>query len=328
MNQITIVMYHYVRQLQQSLYPDIRGLTVEQFTGQLDYIEKYYQPLRIEELIQAIQDDSCDRLPENGILMTFDDGYSDHFRTVFPELRRRGIQGSFFPMARAIQEQIVLDVNKIHFLLAAIGSRKLIPILYDQLDYYRSEYNLESNEQYHSEHAHPGRYDDAETAFLKRMLQKALPEILRRRILSELFDRFVTTDEADFASDLYLSAAQLQEMVENGMHIGSHGYDHYWLDQLTPEQQEQEIDLSLKFMRRAGMSGKDWVFCYPNGSYNDSLIDLLMQKGCSMALTTSVGLAAVNRENACTLERLDTNDLPQQAGAAPVSWTRQVSGKF
>lgn len=324
MSQITIVMYHYVRQLQQSSYPGIKGLTVEQFNGQLDYIEKHYQPLRIEELIQAVREDSCDRLPGNALLLTFDDGYSDHFHTVFPELRRRGIQGCFFPMARAIQEQVVLDVNKIHFLLATASTGKLVPILYDRLDQYRSEYNLESNAYYYRKYAPPGRYDDADTSFLKRMLQKVLPEKLRNRLLEDLFDRFVTTDETAFAAELYLSVEQLQEMVQNGMHVGSHGYDHYWLAHLTPEQQEREIDLSLKFMREVGVSGEDWVFCYPNGSYNESLIDLLKRKRCSLAFTTSTGLATINGENAFTLERLDTNDLPQQAVATPVSWTRQV----
>jgi peptidoglycan/xylan/chitin deacetylase (PgdA/CDA1 family) len=313
-----------VRQLRQSRYPDIKGLTVEQFSGQLDYIEKYYQPVRIEEVIRAVQDDSCGTLPRNAVLLTFDDGYSDHYRTVFPELKRRGMQGCFFPMARAIQEQRVLDVNKIHFLLATAGSKVLVPILLDQLDNYRHEYDLESNAIYLQQYALPGRYDDADTAFLKRMLQKVLPEKLRGRLLSDLFDRFVTSDEADFAADLYLSVEELQEMAQNGMYIGSHGYDHYWLEKLTTEQQEQEIELSLQFLRRVNDAGKDWVFCYPNGSYNDALISILEQKECSLAFTTKAGLATVSRENAWTLERLDTNDLPQQAATPPVSWTQQV----
>lgn len=48
---------------------------------------------------------------------------------------------------------------------------------------------------------------------------------------------------------------------------------------------------------------------YPYGAHNDSLIEILKRKGCKLGLTTKVGVAEVSRENAFTLERLDTNDI-------------------
>ena len=43
-----------------------------------------------------------------------------------------------------------------------------------------------------------------------------------------------------------------------------------------------------------------------------------------MALTTKVGIADININNAYTLERLDTNDLPKESNAEIVEWTRKV----
>ena len=42
--QITIVMYHFVRDLKHSRYPKIKGITINEFKEQLSYIENHYQP--------------------------------------------------------------------------------------------------------------------------------------------------------------------------------------------------------------------------------------------------------------------------------------------
>ena len=38
-------------------------------------------------------------IPENSCLLTFDDGYKDHIDYVLPELMKRKLQGSFFPLS-------------------------------------------------------------------------------------------------------------------------------------------------------------------------------------------------------------------------------------
>src|SRR5215470_5071903 len=96
---VTIVMYHYVRDLKHSRFPAIKGLAVERFRRQLDYIEENYTPISVETLCLATES-SREKLPPNPILLTFDDGYSDHFLNVFPLLDSRGIQGCFFPSAQ------------------------------------------------------------------------------------------------------------------------------------------------------------------------------------------------------------------------------------
>jgi len=51
-------------------------------------------------------------LPKNAAMLTFDDGYVDHFTQVLPILDQAGISGSFFPPAKCILERKVLDVIK------------------------------------------------------------------------------------------------------------------------------------------------------------------------------------------------------------------------
>ena len=40
---LTVVMYHYVREIKESLYPGIKGLEFEKFKTQLDHLQSKYQ---------------------------------------------------------------------------------------------------------------------------------------------------------------------------------------------------------------------------------------------------------------------------------------------
>ena len=63
------------------------------------------------------------RLPENAAHLTFDDGFVDHYATVYPILRRRGLSGTFFVAEETCgAAPRVLDVHKTHFLLAHLGA--------------------------------------------------------------------------------------------------------------------------------------------------------------------------------------------------------------
>lgn len=317
-------MYHYVRELAPSRYPEIKGLEVGLFKEQLLYILKHYEPIRMEDLIDAVKNKKS--LPENSILLTFDDAYKDHFDFVFPVLDELGIQGSFFPSAKAIQEHQVLDVNKIHFILAIAEDKKRISAeIFSMMAKYREEYSLESDSYYEEKlRAEELRYDTREVFMIKKMLQRELPKKLRGIIIDFLFNKYVTTDESAFSRELYMSLDQLKCLKRKGMYIGIHGYDHDWLNTLPVDEQRQEIRLSLEFLERIGCGTEDFVFCYPYGAYNDSLLSILKQEGCSLALTTKVGVADLDMDQPFALPRLNTNDLPKDASAEPNKWTLEV----
>ena len=68
---------------------------------------------------------------------------------------------------------------------------------------------------------------------LKRLLQRELPQPVRAEIVRRLFAEHVTSDEAAFACELYMSVEQIACLRRQGMHIGSHGYAHAWLNHLS-----------------------------------------------------------------------------------------------
>lgn len=323
-NNLTVVMYHYVRDLQYSRYPRIKGLDVELFRQQLGFLKRHYHFVTVEEIVSAFENHRC--LPDHPVLLTFDDAYVDHFANVFPILKKEHVSGAFYPPVKAILEHTVLDVNKIHFILAATQKKDFSKLLHEiegLLERYREEYHLSSYETYYEKLAVANRFDPAEVIFVKRLLQVELDESLRKRITDELFTKVVSEDEEAFSRELYMSLDQLKCMVDCGMHVGSHGYDHYWLGALPRERQEMEICKSVEFIEGIGGNRTCWSMCYPYGNYNEDTLELLKRYGCRLGLTTRVGLTDLtecNSDTILTLPRLDTNDLPKNVEAAPGAW--------
>ncbi|WND01712.1 polysaccharide deacetylase family protein [Temperatibacter marinus] len=307
MNQnLTIVMYHYVRDLKGSSYPLIKGLDKEKFYNQLGYIQNNYTPVTKQQIIDAYDGE---QLPANAIWLTFDDGYSDHYDVVLPALLKFGIEGAFFPPASPYKTQKLLDVNKIHFILAA--QENALTLIDEIKKCLKSFDGLESFEHYYQKWGHANRYDGAEVNFIKRMLQVGLPVSVRHEIADQLFKSYVTQDEAGFSSNLYLSKSQIQEMLQAGMQFGSHGTDHVWLDSLSRAKQKEDIKQSITFMREMNIPLKDWMMCYPYGGYNKDTIKILQDMGCALGVTVESRKASIPQDSRLILPRLDTNDLPQ-----------------
>jgi len=243
--------------------------------------------------------------------LTFDDGYSDHFANVFPLLDERGIQGCFFPPAQAVLEHKVLDVNKIHFVLASgCDPNELLERVVKAVPETAPDCPLQSKEFYLQKLGRNHRYDSREVVTLKRLLQRELPESIRHAVVRSLFAEFVTSDEETFACELYLSLDQIACMRRHGMHIGSHGYSHVWLDQISPEAQAVEIDRSLEFLQNLGVGRDEWTMCYPYGSFNDSLLQILRDRRCQLGFSVESRVADLDADDWLTLPRVDTNDLP------------------
>ncbi|ABO35563.1 polysaccharide deacetylase [Methanococcus maripaludis C5] len=317
--KVTVLMYHYVRNLENSRYPKIKGLNSDLFEEQIRYLKKHYNFVSIEDIISATE--GKNKLPKKAVLLTFDDCYKDHFTYVFPVLVKHNIKGAFYVPLKCILEQKVLDVNKIHFILASSEDKKeLIDEIYKLLDYYRETYDLEENEYYYKKLAKASRFDTEEVIFIKRLLQVELNEELRDIITNMLFQKIVNVEETTFWEELYLTKEQIKCMETFGMHFGSHSYDHYWLNSLTKERQAEEIDLSLKHLSEMGINIDNWTLCYPYGSYNDDTLEILKEKGCKLAFTTDVAVYDILKDNKYEIPRLDTNDLPKSANAEQNKW--------
>lgn len=135
MNKLYIVMYHYTRDLKHSRYPKIKGLDISLFREQIHYFKVNFNVVTMEQVIDAAEKKS--ELPEDAVLLTFDDGYVDNYTFALPILLEEGVQGSFFIPGKTFSTHQLLDVNKIHYVLASANIQKLVLDVKERMDFYR-----------------------------------------------------------------------------------------------------------------------------------------------------------------------------------------------
>lgn len=311
MSELYISMYHYTRDLKHSRYPEIKGLDVNLFREQIAFMKSNFNIVTMEQALETIS--TKEKLPEKALLLTFDDGYADNYTVAMPVLEEYGVQGSFFIPGKTFTTHQLLDVNKIHYVLASANIYNLVEDLKKEMDYYRGqEFQYASTEELFAKYAVASRFDIKETVFVKQMLQTVLPEKLRNIISSKLFAKYVGVTEEQLAYELYMSEEQIRTMKRHGMFIGIHGYDHYWLGNLPVEQMENDISLALDALDEF-VDRKQWVMNYPYGNYNKDVLAYISKQGACLGLTTEVRLADIDKDNPLELPRLDCNDFPPKS---------------
>lgn len=319
---VTIVMYHFVRPVAASRYPRLAALELAGFHEQLRYVRRHYSPIRLCDVIAAAE--GARTLPSRPIVLTFDDGYRDHYQHVFPVLADERMPAAFFPIRAALVDRTALDANKIQFVLAAVDDPERVAGEIDAVIESSRDPALRPVAEYHATWWKGSRFDGPAVVYVKRMLQHALPDAVRRPLVDTLFHRHVTTDDAAFAADLYFTTDEARQMHEAGMEFGGHGDRHIPLPALGREEQAKEIDGALAALDAIGVPRRPFAYSYVKGEYNEISVDLLRERGCALAVTTRVDLARPRVGEMLALPRLATNDLPAAVDAPPNDWTRKV----
>lgn len=311
MSTLYISMYHYTRDLKHSRYPEIKGLDKPLFRQQIEFMKDNFNVVTMEQVIDAVEGKF--NLPDKALLLTFDDGYVDNYTFAFPVLEEFGVQGSFFIPGKTFTTHQLLDVNKIHYILASADIKRLVVDVKEKMDFYRGqEFDYPPTDELWNKYATDERFDGKEIIFVKRILQTVLPEKLRNRISSDLFEKYVGVSEEQLAYELYMTEEQIRTMKRHGMFIGCHGYDHYWLGNLSSEQMKQDISMALDIIDEF-IDRKRWVMNFPYGNYNLDVLDYIKSQGACVGLTTEIRVAEIGKDNALELPRLDCNDFPPKS---------------
>lgn len=306
--QLYVIMYHYVRDYKNTRFPKIKGMDITEFENQVEFLKNEFYIVTMEEIIGYLKGETS--IPDQSVLLTFDDGYLDHYKYVFPILRKYNAQGSFFIPAKSLEVHELLDVNKIHYILASQDITVVLEDLKCQIDDLRTEYSeVPEYSELYSKYACPGRWDNEEVVFVKKMLQGVLPERMRNLICSNLFEKYIDITEEEIAQETYMSREQITLLRKEGMHIGVHGYEHYWLGNLEQSEMEQDVNKAVSLLSE--YIDKDaWSICYPKGSYSDDVIQYCENKGAKVGFTADHGVVNLDNIDRMRLPRIDCNFFP------------------
>ena len=98
---------------------------------------------------------------------------------------------------------------------------------------------------------------------------------------------YVITNE--LGKDGYLTLEQVKDMQRRGIEIGSHTADHLALGMLSGDFLLNQVRNSKLFLEWNGLE-TIYSFSYPNGEYNETLVDLLRRENYLTAVTGDAGL--------------------------------------
>lgn len=294
-------MYHYIiDDLKNEKFPKIKGINLNHFESQIKQLLKNNEAISVEELIYNQIDKKRDY-----VLFTFDDGYKEHFHPVSELLIKYNIKGAFYIPVDPIMENKLLDVNKVHILLATVNENQIlsrIKSLYD-IHFDSQELNkIIENIEFTS------RYDNQQVEIIKKLLQTLISEEKREFLLKKLTEEFFLKDESEIAKEWYLNLEEIKQMEGAGMHIGIHGKSHSRLSSLNYFEQLNEIESSINFLDKI-YGSKPYIktICYPYGDYNQDTLNILDRFDITHGFTTEPR-AFCSESNLKTIPRYDTND--------------------
>lgn len=306
-NNLTIVMYHYVRDTQKSKIKNLKFLDIKDFCNQLDYLKQNYNIISGEEFVSYLTDAES-VLPNKPCLLTFDDGYKDHIEYALPELLKRKISGCFFPVTDTLYNDKLLEVNAIQCILSIIDKERPLKILEKEL--INIGFSSERLVSLFKENNFKSKYDNSHIVLFKRLLQYVLPIEVRKKIINFFYDTYVQIPQNELHKDFYMNIKDLQTLKDNGMTIGNHTHTHQWLKHLTKSDQIYEITRSMDILKKYHLISDKWLMCYPYGSFDDRTIDILKSNGCVLGLTISSGINEIKKNDFnFRLKRIDTKEV-------------------
>lgn len=268
-------MYHYVRPHPEG--PGFRYLHLDDFRAQLAWLDRTYGFVKRDAFLEALRDGR----PVPGMVMTFDDGFADHFHYALPVLQEMGLWGIFYvPTGVYGDEPALLDVHRIHMLLGVAAPDVLLAELRALLT---DDMLADEGVEAFRTRTYVHQNNDAATAEIKRILNYYVAPAHRRAILTELTARRFPEGEEALARRFYMSPDEIGRLQEAGMIVGNHSVSHPVMSRLTVEEQTREIDDSFAVLDAftGGLTVR--TFCYPYGgahSYTDDTVRLLSERGC------------------------------------------------
>jgi peptidoglycan/xylan/chitin deacetylase (PgdA/CDA1 family) len=299
------VNYHYIRPHFNYKYPGIYGLTPEQFEKQLVTLSYTGKFVSATDVLRAI--DGRAELPEQAILITFDDGLKEQYELALPILDKLGIPAMLYVNTQNIAEKKISLVAKIHLLLTSMPFEE-----------YKNNILLQARKQFDKgtelvdkakATAHYN-YDTEERAMVKAFLNFVLNFDEQSQIIGKLFEEVFPGKEEKICNDLYLNDKEVKDLHKRG-YLGSHSHRHIPLGLYAKEEIEKDIRASYDVLKH--ITGEaPFSISYPYGSYDASGLNVqeIAKKAGFRFGFTMERAGNINFANPLGLSRFDCNDVP------------------
>ena len=245
----------------------------------LTFIARHYRVLGLSEIVKTLTNGG--RLPRKAVFITFDDGYGGNYDVAFPLLRDLGLPATFFIPTFYVESRL--------------------PLLYDVLDAAvkytqkrRAKIPLESTTEMLDLEHDEARYRSATRLHgIFRMMSFDQQHDFLNDLVYEL--GFTSSDQVPLLGPhvLPVTWAQVRQMADSGMEIGSHTHHHIILGRVGSALAQEELSVSKQILETS-LDQPCTLFCYPNGHYpedgNDATNRFVKKAGYACATYMDAGI--------------------------------------
>ena len=220
---LSIVTFHHIAEDDPNYPydPTISDANPAQFRRQIELLARYCTPIGIEELVGALDGRP---LPNNPVMVTFDDGYLSCHDTVLPILRAVGVRATFFISTSFITERRLYWWERITLLLNRAKTRRATIT-------YPETVELELGDP---------RVPGLLTALVKNTASLDVDRFLDE-LGAALGVEWSREIEAEYANGLIMTWDQVRALARAGMDVESHGRRHRVLQTLDTATLEDEL---------------------------------------------------------------------------------------
>lgn len=266
-DNIPVLMYHgVVKDSVREAKGNWLQVKENDFREQMEYLSKHYEVVPLSVL--SMQQPSVSGKPR--IAITFDDGYRNNYLVAYPILKEYGFPATIFLVTAAVGTNKVFWYDRLHIALR------------ERMDARQLEETIDSFKKYH-----PSQIDMLVNKYLNIDMSSSL-----------LFPN----DVLDAYS--YLTSQQILEMANNNISFGSHTHNHEIVTAMSLPEFRQTLIQSYYRLSCLVPSVSE-IFCFPNGWYDSTHIDVLRNEFATKAL------GAVSTENRIWTKKDNSLEIPR-----------------
>jgi len=263
---LRVLTYHRVANLQDSptLHPQIISATPKNFEKQMRFVAAKYQVVSMPQVLEAIAKKT--NLPPRAILITFDDAYFD-FGMAWSILKSLKMPATLFvPTAYPDQPERAFWWDRLYHAVMNTSRRELRLNALGNLPLSGAKMRAES---------------------LKRVQNhiKNVPHHDATTLIDEVCEKL---DSKPLVQKSVLSWKELRQLAQEGVTMCAHTQTHPIMTQLTPEDLRREVIGSQGDLTRE-IGATLPIFCYPSGSHDDAVVNVLREENFTVAFTTMKG---------------------------------------
>lgn len=263
-----VYMFHYVTENFNYYHFDKNEF--EEVIKQLSSTKKIINLKQLKQL-----QNKNEEINDDFVMLTFDDGTIDHYKYVYPILKKYNSTGLFFICSNIINKSI-LDIQFIHQLLNRVSANEI----YLEIQ----KYILENNIAIDTNSIVDSKLGNWKEIYIKRIIQTVFTLEHSKEILEKLIRKYNISINFE---DYYMSIDNMLEMKKNKMEFGCHTNIHKRLSLLTKEEQTEEIRENMQVLYKNNLLTEQDILsvAYPFGNYNALTMEVLKELDFDFAFT-------------------------------------------